>query len=122
MFGKNKNKTVGLCVMVVTACLILTALWGVLGVPGPALGAGKSGGKKGSGQGALHGCIELRDAVGDRVQSDDGGPIYCDGVDSTKRRTPRVFPFHHEGQEQRSRTALVPELRRLHGSRWRGFR
>lgn len=40
MFGKNRNKKVGLCVMVVTACLVLTALWAVLATPETAL-AGK---------------------------------------------------------------------------------
>ncbi len=92
MFDKNRNKTVGLCLMVVTACLVLAALWGVLGVPGPALGAGKSGGKKGSGQGALHGCITLRDDDGDRVLSDDFGP-YCDGFDNTKGGLLEFFRF-----------------------------
>ncbi len=37
MFGKNRKKKVGLCVMVVTACLVLAALWAVLAIPETAL-------------------------------------------------------------------------------------
>ncbi len=40
MFGKNRNKKVGLCVTVVTACLVLAGLWIVLATPETAL-AGK---------------------------------------------------------------------------------
>jgi len=93
MFGKNRNKKVGLCVMVVTSCFILAGLWAVLAAPETAPAAKKTGGgKKGSGQGALHGCIELRDASGDRVQSDGGGR-YCDGLDSTKGGLLEFFRF-----------------------------
>ena len=50
MFGKNKNKKVGLCVMVVTACLVLAGIWAVLATPETALAkkpdhAGGGGGK-----------------------------------------------------------------------------
>ena len=47
MFDKNRNKTVGLCVMVVTASLILAGIWAVLATPETALaaqGKGKGGG------------------------------------------------------------------------------
>jgi hypothetical protein len=37
MFGKNRNKKVGICVMVVTASLVLAALWAVLATPETAL-------------------------------------------------------------------------------------
>jgi len=37
MFGKNRNKKVGICLMVVTACLVLAALWAVLAAPETAL-------------------------------------------------------------------------------------
>ena len=37
MFGKNRNKKVGLCVMVVTASLVLAGLWAVLATPETAL-------------------------------------------------------------------------------------
>ncbi len=37
MFGKNRNKKVGLCVMVVTACLVLAGIWAVLATPETAL-------------------------------------------------------------------------------------
>jgi len=37
MFGKNRKKTVGLCVMVVTASLVLAAFWAVLATPETAL-------------------------------------------------------------------------------------
>ena len=33
MFGKNRDKRVGLCVMVVTSCFILATLWVVLATP-----------------------------------------------------------------------------------------
>ena len=41
MFGKNRKKKVGLCVMVVTSCFILAALWAVLATPETALAKGK---------------------------------------------------------------------------------
>jgi len=47
MFGKNRNKKVGLCVMVVTVCLIPAALWAVRATSETALAAppaGKGGG------------------------------------------------------------------------------
>jgi len=37
MFGKNRKKKVGLCVMVVTASLVLAGLWAVLATPETAL-------------------------------------------------------------------------------------
>jgi hypothetical protein len=37
MFGKNRKKKVGLCVMVVTACLVLAGIWAVLATPETAL-------------------------------------------------------------------------------------
>ncbi len=37
MFGKNRKKKVGLCVMVVTSCFILAGLWAVLATPETAL-------------------------------------------------------------------------------------
>jgi hypothetical protein len=37
MFGKNRNKKVGLCVMVVTACLVMATFWAVLATPETAL-------------------------------------------------------------------------------------
>ncbi len=44
MFGKNKNKKVGLCVMVVTSCFILAVLWAVLATPETALAKKPDGG------------------------------------------------------------------------------
>ena len=72
MFGKNRKKTVGLCVMVVTSCFILATIWAVLATPETAL-AKKPGGGGGKPE-ALHGTATFRDALGDRVQSDGGGP------------------------------------------------
>ncbi len=72
MFGKNRNKKVGLCVMVVTSCFILAGIWAVLATPETAL-AKKPGGGGGKPE-ALHGTATFRDALGDRVQSDGGGP------------------------------------------------
>ncbi len=101
MFGKNRNKKVGICVMVVTASLVLAGLWAVLAAPETALADKKTGGgKKGSGQGALHGCITLRDAGGDGVQSDwfatdatPGDNPYCDGFDNTTVGLLEFFRF-----------------------------
>jgi hypothetical protein len=88
MFGKNRKKTVGLCVMVVTASLVMAGLWAVLATPETALADhkgkphGKPGGDGGGENSAIHGCVELRDDTDDRVQSDTRGE-YCDGEDST---------------------------------------
>ncbi len=65
MFVKNRNKTVGLCVMVVTACLVLATLWAVLATPETALG-GKPGGKKQE----ISVSVTFRDGTDDRVKSD----------------------------------------------------
>jgi hypothetical protein len=43
MFGKNRKKTVGLCLMVVASCFILAGLWAVLATPETALAKGKPG-------------------------------------------------------------------------------
>ena len=43
MLWKNRKKKVGLCVMVVTSCFILTTLWAVLATPETALAKGKPG-------------------------------------------------------------------------------
>ncbi len=44
MFGKNRKKTVGICVMVVTASLVLATLWAVLATPETALAKKPDGG------------------------------------------------------------------------------
>lgn len=51
MFVKNRNKTVGICVMVVTSCFILAALWAVLAAPETALAHHRSGHGGGGGGG-----------------------------------------------------------------------
>jgi hypothetical protein len=43
MFGKNRKKKVGLCVMVVAACMALAALWAALATPETALAAAPAG-------------------------------------------------------------------------------
>ena len=95
MFGKNRKKKVGICVMVVTSCFILAALWAVLATPETALAHkdpddpdhshGKGGG--GDGDGAccsLNFCITFRDGENDAIGSDvfgSGVPQdeYCNG-------------------------------------------
>ena len=76
---------------IVTACLVLAVLCGMLAVHQYALGdhKGKPHGKPGDdgdpdgGQNAaIHGCIMFRDGAGDRIQSDNLGP-YCDSIDSS---------------------------------------
>lgn len=78
MFGKNKNKTVGLCVMVVAACLVMAAVWAVLATPETAL-AKKPDNPGGGEPEALHGSATFRDALGDRVRSDGEGPYTYTG-------------------------------------------
>lgn len=85
MFVKNRKKTVGLCVMVVTASLALAALWAILATPETALAAPPEGKGKGGGGGGEVGqlipvCITFEAG---RIQSDQtdeaGGIPYCDG-------------------------------------------
>lgn len=90
MFGKNRNKKVGICVMVVTASLVLAALWAVLATPETALAdppdnpPGQDKDKPGGGGDAccsLDFCITFRDDVegdGDAILSDGEGE-YCNG-------------------------------------------
>ncbi len=91
MFGKNRKKKVGICVMVVTSCFILATLWAVLATPETALAVkpdkppGKD--KDGGGDGtccSLNFCITFRenDAIGsDGLDEDDDGKTdpYCNG-------------------------------------------
>lgn len=83
MFDKNRNKTVGICVMVVTACLILAGLWTVLATPETAL-ANKPphdhGGDDGGKTAVTVTFRDAGDAGADRIRSDGEGP-YIDGVD-----------------------------------------
>ncbi|MHC4679372.1 MAG: hypothetical protein ACYTEK_11810 [Planctomycetota bacterium] len=73
MFSKNRNKKVGLYVMVGTSCLVLA----VLATPETALAKKPGGG--GGGPEALHGSATFRDAPGDRVRSDGEGPYTYTG-------------------------------------------
>jgi hypothetical protein len=85
MFGKNRNKKVGLCVMVVTASLILAAVWAVLATPETAL-AKKPDNPGGGGEPeVLHGTATFRDDLNepddpldpfDRVLSDGDSYTY----------------------------------------------
>ena len=78
MFGKNKNKRVKICLMVVTTCLVLAVLWAVLATPETAL-AKKPDNPGGGEPEALHGTATFEDRDGDRVRSDDGGPYTYTG-------------------------------------------
>ena len=98
MFGKNRNKKVGLCVMVVTAGLILATLWAVLAAPETALakkpgGGGGGGGKKQE----ISVSVTFRDDVGDGVKSDDGGAY-------TRERGNKVKAFIGMGGQLRLQT------------------
>ncbi len=73
MFGKNRKKKVGICVMVVTASLVLAAVWAVLATPETAL-AKKPGGGGGGGDTAT--CVQF-DGDGS-VEGDLGNTAYCD--------------------------------------------
>lgn len=94
MFGNNRNKKVGLCVMVVTACLVLAGIWAVLATPETAL-AKKPDGSKGGGK-YLHLSVTFRDADGDRVTSDasdDEDGTYYDGEDKVIALAYKLFRF-----------------------------
>jgi hypothetical protein len=69
MFVK-KNKTVGLCVMVVAACLVLAALWAVLAAPETALAGGK-----GKGDGDFKDIPVCIEGLAGGVKTDGGS--YC---------------------------------------------
>ncbi|MHC4557388.1 MAG: hypothetical protein ACYTFW_08375 [Planctomycetota bacterium] len=71
---KSNNKRVGLCVMFVTSCIVLAAVWVVLATSKTALAAPPEGKDKGSGDtGTAPVCIVFE---GGGIQSDDGP--YCD--------------------------------------------
>lgn len=88
MFGKNRNKKVGLCVMVVTASLVLAGLWAVLATPETALakkpdkppGQDKPDKPGGGGGKYLYLDVFFDDDGLDRVKSDGLG-TYSHGKD-----------------------------------------
>lgn len=69
---KSKNKRIGICLMVVSTCIVLAGLLTVL-VTSETAFAKKPGG---GGEEIGPPCIIFDDNVGDSVQSDDGTP-YC---------------------------------------------
>lgn len=80
MFGKNKNKKVGLCVMVVVSCIVLAGIWAVLATPETAL-AKKPTDPPGGGGGktTVPTCVQFDDGgsvMGDKVGDLDNAP-YC---------------------------------------------
>ncbi len=77
MFSKNKNKKVGLCVMVVTGCFILAGLWAVLATPETAL-AHKDPENPGHSHGGGGGGGGGKDKVTTCVQFDDPGSVMGD--------------------------------------------
>lgn len=71
MFGKNRNKKVGLCLMVVMASLVLAAVWAVLATPETALADPPEGkGKDKDGGNEIPVGIAFDDADGDGIKSD----------------------------------------------------
>ncbi len=80
MFGKNKNKKVGLCLMVVTSCFILAGLWAVLATPETALAKKPTDpGGGGGGKDKVPTCVQFDDGgsvMGDKVGEIDNAP-YC---------------------------------------------
>jgi len=86
MFGKNRNKKVGICVMVVTASLVLAGIWAVLATPGTALADPPEGkGKDKDGDDvrccSLSFCITFRDVEDGAIDAigSDGEGEYCNG-------------------------------------------
>lgn len=105
MLWKNRNKKVGLCVVIVTICFILAALWAVMATPETALAKKPGGGGGGEVGQDIPVCIVFDDAVGDDVKSD--GDFYCDG-DSNKKVTAivgRNFSIVLETNNSKKRTA-----------------
>ena len=95
MFVK-KNKTVGLYLMVVTACLVLATLWAVLATPETAL-AKKPGGGGGGKKQEISVSVTFWDRDGDAVQSDEEGPY-------TRERGNKVKAFIGMGGQLRLQT------------------
>jgi hypothetical protein len=94
MFSKNRNKKVRLCLMVVTSCFILAALWAVLATPDTALAKpGKGGGGK-------------KQEIQVRVTFDDSkAGVKSDGLGSyTRERGNKVKAFIGLGGQLRLQT------------------
>ncbi len=121
MFVKNRKKTVGLCVMVVTASLALAGLWAVLATPDTALAhktdedhshGGGGGGKVGGDvSGWIFTKVTFDDGVLNAVIS-DGGEAYVDGVDRVQTRIGRNFDirmdFNTHNKKDSIRTLYFP--------------
>ncbi len=96
MFGKNKNKKVGLCVMVVTASLVLAGLWAVLATPETALAVkpDKPGG--GGGGDKVPTCVQFDDTdsvMGDKVGDIDNAPYYHNKKDKITVKFSNALSF-----------------------------
>jgi len=101
MFGKNRSKKLGLCLMVVTASLVLAAIWAVLAVPGTALDKPDKKGPKEPKHQNTPICVEFMAVVESeeaRIRSDSGG-IYCDGDGSGKTKTSTFLGRRDPGGE-----------------------
>jgi len=87
MSNKNRNKRIGIGLMVASICIVLLGLWAVLATPETALATKPGGGGQPE---ILHGSATFRDFPGteqplepkDAIQSDGLGP-YVDGIDFT---------------------------------------
>ncbi len=115
MFGKNRNKKVGICVMVVTASLVLASLWAVLATPETALAhktgeehshGGGGGGKVGGDVSGWIFCkVTFDDRESDGVESDGVGD-YVDGADRTEMRIGRNFDIHMDFNTHKKKDSL----------------
>ncbi|MFC1636506.1 hypothetical protein ACFL5Z_16875 [Planctomycetota bacterium] len=91
MLRKNRNKSVGVCLTVVTSCLVLAVSWAILAKPETALAKKPDNPGGGGKQDVLHGSVTFRDFPGmveppllaDTIQSDGLGP-YVHSVDFTE--------------------------------------
>lgn len=101
MFGKNRNKKLRLCVMVIMASLVLATIWAVLAVPGTALDKPDKKGPKEPKEPKHQNtpiCVVFHDPESDRIRSDGGG-IYCDGDGRGKSKTSTFLGRRDPGGE-----------------------
>lgn len=109
MFGKNRNKKVGLCVMVVTAGLVLAIVWVILATPGTAWaekgGKGKTGKVGGDVSGVIFSKVTFDYRGSDGVTSDGLGD-YVDGVDRTEMRIGRNFDIRMDFNTHKKKDSL----------------
>ena len=85
MLWKNRNKRVGLCMMIVSSCLILATVWAVLAIPETALAAKKEN----PGGNIKQQDISTKVTLLSGSLTGDGSDVYADGIDNIDCKTGR---------------------------------